>query len=112
MIAKVIARKIGRNPSSNGQLTKTALEGGGLIVRRLVTQSLELRPERFANGPSSGGTPTAYRGNFDTSIDNRAIEHHRRTLPPGFISYFCHDLQYETSGSLGQAPFFGLKSQK
>ena len=29
----IIARKIGSNPSSNGQLTKTALEAGSLAIR-------------------------------------------------------------------------------
>jgi hypothetical protein len=38
MIVNTIARKMGLNPSSNGQLIKTALEAGGLAARRFATQ--------------------------------------------------------------------------
>src|ERR1700728_1553196 len=112
MIAKIIARKIGLNPSSNGQLTKTALEAGGLAARWFATQLLGLRPECVANGLSRGGTPACYWGNFDTPIDNRAFEHRRRTLPPGLFHYFRHHGQYATSRPLAQDPITDLKSQK
>jgi hypothetical protein len=91
MIAKIIARKIGLNPSSNGQLTKTALEAGGLAARWLAMRLLGLRPERVANGLSRGGTTAGYRGNFDTPINHRALEHRRGTLPPRLFRYFRHD---------------------
>jgi len=49
MIVKTIAGRIGLNPSSNGQLMKTALEAGGLAVRRFATRLLGLLPQRVAD---------------------------------------------------------------
>jgi hypothetical protein len=50
MIVKTIASRIGLNPSSNGQLMKTALETGGLGARRFAARRLlGLCPQRVAN---------------------------------------------------------------
>ncbi len=70
----------GLNPSSNGQLMKTALEAGGLAVRCVATRLLGLRPERVANGFSSGGAPTSYGGDFDAPIDDGPIEFRQGAL--------------------------------
>src|SRR6185437_260826 len=112
MIVKTIARKIGLNPSSNGQLTKTALEAGGLAVRWFATRVLGLRPQRVAKGLSSGGPPpSVYRKNLDPSIHERALGLRRGALRSRSFHRLGHETQYGTSGSPAQAPVTGSKSQ-
>jgi hypothetical protein len=96
----------------NGQLTKTALEAGGLAARWFATQLLGLRPERVANGLSRRGTPACYWGNFDPPINNRAFEHRRRTLPPRLLYCFRHDAQDAISKPPAQDRITDPKSQK
>jgi hypothetical protein len=112
MTAKIIARKIGLNPSSNGQLMKTALEAGGLAARFFATQLLGLRPQRVANSQGSGGRLTADWGYLDAAINDRPLELRRGTLRSSLFHCFRHDMQYETSGSSAQAHNTGRKSQK
>src|SRR6185437_12023212 len=112
MTVKTIARKIGLNPSSNGQLIKTALEAGGLAVRRFATQMLGLRPQCVAKGLSRGGPPpSVYRKNLDPPIDDRALGLRRGALRTRSFHGLGHETQYETSGSPAQAPIAGSKSQ-
>ena len=81
---------------------KTALETGGLAARWLAPQMLGLRPQRVANGPSSGGASSADRGDLDAPIDDRALEFHREALRCCLFRRFRHRTQYETSGSPAQ----------
>src|SRR6185312_10787897 len=112
MTVKTIARKIGLNPSSNGQLIKTALEAGGLAVRRFATQMLGLRPQCVAKGLSRGGPPpSVYRKNLDPPIDDRALGLRRGALRTRSFHRLGHETQYETSRSPAQAPFTGSQSQ-
>src|SRR5690348_11539264 len=112
MTVKTIARKIGLNPSSNGQLMKTALEAGCLAVRWFATRELGLRPQRVAKGLSSGGPPPpVYRKNLDPPIDDRALGLRRGALRIRSFHRLGHGTQYETSGSPAQAPVTGSKSQ-
>jgi hypothetical protein len=86
MIVKTIARKIGRNPSSNGQLMKTALEAGGLGVRRFTARLLGLCPQRVADSLGGGRTLTAHGSNLDPAINYRAFGSRRM---PGTSILFC-----------------------
>jgi hypothetical protein len=95
-----------------GLLTKTASEAGGLAARWFATQLLGVCPECVANGSSRGGTLAHYWGNLDATIDNRALEHRRRTLPPRFFQCFRHETQYATSRPPTQDPITDPKSQK
>jgi hypothetical protein len=108
---KTIARKIGLNPSSNGQFTKTALEAGGLAVRWFATQMLGLRPQCVAKGPSSGGSPSPYRKDLDPPINDRALDLRRGALRTRTFCLLGHETQYETSRPPVQAPAMGSKSQ-
>lgn len=81
---------------------KTAFEAGGLAARWLATQMLGLRPQCVANGASSGGPPSAHRGNLDAPIDDRALEVHREALRCCLFRHFRHGTQYVTSGSPAQ----------
>ncbi len=112
MTAKIIARKIGLNSSSNGQLTKTALEASGLAARWFATQLLGLRPKCVADRLSRGGTPARYGGNLDAPIDNRPIEHRQRSFPRRFLHYLRHDVQYATLQPLAQDPIVHRNPQK
>src|SRR6185437_6154175 len=112
MIVKTMARKIGLNPSSNGQLIKTALEAGGLAVRWFATRVLGLRPQRVAKGLSGGGPPpSVYRKDLDTPIDERALGLRPGALRTRLFHRLGHETQYETSRSPAQAPVTGSKSQ-
>src|SRR5579883_1265889 len=105
MTVKTIARKTGLNPSSNGQLMKTALEADGLAVLGFATRVLGLRPQRVANGFGSGGPPpSVYRKNLDPPIDERALGLRRGALRSRLFHRLGHETQYETSGSPAQAP--------
>jgi hypothetical protein len=76
MTVKTIARKIGLNPSSNGQLMKTDFEAGGLAVGRFGTRLLGLCPQRVANGLSGGGALAAYRGDLNSPVHDGAFGLH------------------------------------
>lgn len=54
MVVKAIARRIGRNPSSKGQLMNTDRDADGLFARGFATQVLDFGPERVANGYRRG----------------------------------------------------------
>src|SRR5512146_1188701 len=112
MTVKTMARKIGLNPSSNGQLMKTALAAGVLAVSWFATQMLGLRPQCVAKGLSSGGRPSSvYRENLDPPIDDRALGLHPGALRTRSFHRLGHETQYETSGSPAQAPVSRSSSQ-
>lgn len=98
MIVKTIARKTGLNPSSNGQLMKTALEGGGgLTDGGFATRLAVLHVQRIANGLSRGRAFPAHRGelNLNAAIDDRAFAVRRRTRPSGpfYCRYHGHNME-------------------
>ena len=90
-MVNTIARRIGLNPSSNGQLMKTALEADGLAVRRVGTRLLGLRPQRVANSLGGSGALAAHWSDLDAAIDNRALES-GGARPFGFFQSSCHEL--------------------
>lgn len=79
MTVKTMARRIGLNPSSNGQLTKTDLEAGGLAVRGFATGGLGLGPQRVPDGLGDGRARARDRRNFDAVIDDRGLGRRGRT---------------------------------
>jgi hypothetical protein len=81
MIVKTIARRMGLNPSSNGQLMKTDLEAGGLAVGRFATRLLGLAPQRIEEGLGGGRTLAAYRGDLDSAVHDRPLGLGRGTDP-------------------------------
>ena len=73
MTVKTMARRIGLNSSSNGQLTKTALEAGGLAVRGFATGGLGLGPQRVPDSLGERGALARDRRDLDTVIDDGAL---------------------------------------
>ncbi|MCW4460830.1 hypothetical protein OK349_03865 [Sphingomonas sp. BT-65] len=73
MTVKTIARKIGLNPSSNGQLMKTDLEAGGLRLGGFATRPLGVAPKALTDRLGQRRAPARHWGDLDSVIDYGAI---------------------------------------
>jgi hypothetical protein len=73
MTVKTMARRIGLNPWSNAQLTKMALEAGGLAVRGFATGGLRLGPQCVPDGLCERGALARDRRDLDAVIDDGAL---------------------------------------
>ena len=84
---------------------KTALEAGGLAVRRFATRLLGLYPQRLANGFGSGRVIPTHRceRNLNAAIDYCPLGPSRRTISSRFFRSRHHEVKYGALGVPTQA---------
>lgn len=88
---KTIARGLGLNATSNGQLMKTDLLAGGLAVRGVAMDGLGLGPQRVPDGLGNRRPLARYRCDLDPAIGDRALGRRNRTVRSGrLFRAGCH----------------------
>ena len=80
---KIIALKIGRKASSNGQLTNTDFDAAGLRAGGRATRLLRPQLQGIPQRPGGSGPLAGDRRNLDAVIDHRLLNRHGATGAAG-----------------------------